>query len=201
MVVRGDRRAADLRRPLAPELRHHLAILAPDLAPEIAGIAGAGAVPGGLGIEHHHAPPPAHQRKRGGKPHIAGPHDHHLSLRRRPLVGHVGAGRQVPPVGGGPKIRRQHVARHRPLRPLSGRRARPEPPRLCRDDAGGHAVLTGSQRPAPSARRRVALTEPPCQPDAANGGRQAKPCGQTRPRSQTRPLRRESTGQPTPLAV
>ena len=116
MVVRGDRRAADLRRPLAPELRHHLAILVPDLAPEIAGIAGAGAVAGGLGIEDHRVPPPAHQRKRGGKPHIAGAHDHHLGLRRRPLVRHVGARRQVPPVGGGAE------------NPPSARRWSPSPP-------------------------------------------------------------------------
>ena len=128
MVVGGDRRAADLRRPLPPELGHHLAILVPDLAPQIAGIAGAGAVPGGLGIEHHHAPPPAHQRKRGGKPHIAGAHDHHLGLRRGPLVGHIGARRQVPPVGGG--FENPPSAHHRPS-PSSAARHGTDPKRKC----------------------------------------------------------------------
>ena len=57
IVMGGDRRAANLSRALPPELRHHLAVLVPDLAAEIAGIARAGAVPCGLGIEHHRPPP------------------------------------------------------------------------------------------------------------------------------------------------
>ena len=80
----GDRRAADLSGALAPELRHHLAVLVPDLTAEIAGVARAGPVPCGLGIEDHHVAAVARERERGGKPDVARAHNHRLRLRRRP---------------------------------------------------------------------------------------------------------------------
>ena len=116
----GDRRAADLSRALPPELRHHLAVLVPDLTAEIAGVARAGPVPCGLGIEDHHVAAVARERERGGKPDVARAHNHRLRLRRRPGVRCLRARRQVPPIGRRLEIRRQHIAaRHRTLRPLA----------------------------------------------------------------------------------
>ena len=110
-VVGGDRRAADLGGPRAPELGHHVAVLVPDLAAEIAGVPGAGAVACGLGIEDHRLTAPAREGERGGKPDVARAHDHHLSLSRRRLVRDIRPRREIPPIGRGLEIRRQHVPR------------------------------------------------------------------------------------------
>ena len=115
IVVGGDRRAADLRCPLAAQLRHHVAVLVPDLPAEIAGIARAGPVPRRLGVEHQRLPAPACERERGGKPDVPRPHDHRLGLARRRGPRRLRPRRQVPPIRRGLEIGRQHVVRHRTL--------------------------------------------------------------------------------------
>ena len=136
VVMGGDRRAADLSGALPPELRHHLAVLVPDLAAEIAGVAGAGPVPCGLSIEHHRLPAPPRQSERGGKPHVPGAHDHRLRFRRRHGLLWLRPRREVPPVWRRLEIRRHHIApRHRTLRTSASSKLGEA--RLCRSGTGG----------------------------------------------------------------
>ena len=157
----GDRRAANLSRALPPELRHHLAILVPDLTAEIAGIAGAGAVPCG---PRHRGPPRRCPRRASvsaaESPTLPAPTITVSASAGGPASDGSGRGARSQPVWRGLEVGRQHLARHRTLRAMGATVPQPGRPRLSGSDVWDHAVKAANRHPAHHVRYNTELPNP-----------------------------------------